>query len=225
MNIDPEIMASWARSRFAAWLRARGLGNRLRETCSGVLPYGGPKSVQFIKYEYIAPEGLPGLYPETFDTETLYHGTYAPCLARILATQRFLESDESNGLGMENHTGVPAVFAAETLDHAMRYAFPSTMLHDNIYYGVLFELQVLRSGIRSRAKGEVRLSNRDVRIAKVYLLLNLNIEKGGCKMPEWRDELELLPDVLVARRSASVAGHGELCAAPLRRTAWHNEDI
>ena len=136
-------------------------------------------------------------------------------------TQHFLESDESLGMGMENHTGMPAVFAAETFDHAKGYAWPSTMLHDNIYYGVVLQLQVLSSGIRSRStRGEVCFSNQAVRIAAVYLLLNLDIGQGESKMPEWRDELELLPDALLARRAASCASTGELSHCPSRETAW-----
>ena len=109
MAIDDASMANWARPRFAAWLRARGLSNIARENCVGVFPF--PRHpVQFIKYDYCAPQGVPSLYPSTERTETLYHGTYAQCLARILATQYFIESDESLGMGMENHTGIPVVF-------------------------------------------------------------------------------------------------------------------
>ena len=76
MHIDPEEMVNWARPRCAAWLDARGLSSIVRYISHGEMPYGGCRAVQFIKYDYCAPPGMPGLYPCASQHETVYHGTY-----------------------------------------------------------------------------------------------------------------------------------------------------
>ena len=108
---------------------------------------------------------------------------------------------------MEDHVGIPAVYTADTITHAMEYAFPSTPLQDNLYYGVLFQLRVSQKGIKSRRKkGEVRVAKDAIRIDKVYLRMNLDIKQGGFRMCEWDDGKELLPTVLQDRRAHSYTG-------------------
>jgi hypothetical protein len=145
---------------------------------------------------------------------TVFHGTYPECFARIAHTRKLHCSDIGRGLGMESHTRFPAVYTADTLHHALQYSWPSNFLLDNLYYGIMFELEADSTKVLMRHRGEVLLPPDAIVIRSVYLLLNLDVAKGSAKNAEWDDNLEILPDDVRG-------GRNSLEFYPLRRTAWH----
>ena len=147
---------------------------------------------------------------------TTFHGTFAHCAARILHTGCFHESQPNGDLGMETHVGFPTVYTAETLDHGMRYAWPSTFLLDNVYYSIMFELEADPTCIQKHHRGEVLVRPHGLRIRGMYVFFNLAINPGAPKCPEWPipNQLELLPAGLVLGTS--------LQPFPLRESAWYN---
>ena len=42
---------------------------------------------------------------------------------------------------MDNRWRQPCVFTAATIDHAIDYAWPAPILEDNLYYGIMLELE------------------------------------------------------------------------------------
>ena len=123
------------------------------------------------------------------------------------------------GLGMENRAQKkrgPVVFAADSISHAASYAWPSNFLKDNLYYGIMFQLEVEQEAIVERRRDEVLVDPRsNIRIKSLYLLCNLDISTGGHRCVEPDPSLELLPQVLRQRRGTLL--HEQLA----RPTAWH----
>ena len=148
---------------------------------------------------------------------TVYHGAYPECVARILHTGILHCSNNHIGMGMECRTRFPAVFTADTMHHALRYAWPSNFLLDNLYYGVILELEADSTRILQRHEGEVLLPPDALRIKGMYLILNLAVAKGRAKSAEWVPALELLPASLRTNAGTLLRPH------PIRRTAWHAE--
>ena len=126
--------SKWVLPSFGNWLAERQLTEHLSLTHGcGQLAIGSSHAYNFLKYQYNPTKDQQ----QPASTVRVYHGTFVECLARILWTGRFHASDLSLGLGMENHFHKPAVFTADTMDHAIRYAWPSNMFGDNFYYGVV----------------------------------------------------------------------------------------
>ena len=149
------------------------------------------------------------------DAEVVYHGTYPECFARACYCG-LQESSQHNGLGHDCRTTFDALFTADSMEHAMRYAWPANFLQDNLYYGLLLELVIDKRHVLERRRGEVLVSACGAHIKAVYLLTNLGIRDGGEKCAEWDPSLEFLP-VCLKRRQGVL-----LTPSPRRRTAWHN---
>ena len=164
-----EFAAEHVRPRFQQWLEDRQLGDHLElEIGCGEMPMpsGG---VGFIKYIYKPNAQVP----RAPDALTVFHGTYAHCAARILHTGCLLESQPNDFEvnGMENHVPYPAVYTAGTIDHGMKYAWPTVFLLDNVYYGIMFELEADRGCVKKFCKGEVLVSPQGLQIRCMYLKL------------------------------------------------------
>ena len=140
----------WVVPRFALWLKDRCLQDKLEcVRLAEVLDPDFRMTPWFLQYAYKPTKSRP------FNYETVYHGTYGPVLARILHTGRLHESDSRAGLGMESHHPEPVVYTAETLSHALRYGFASSLLKDNLYYKVVLQCEVNSAAVKRRCKGEV----------------------------------------------------------------------
>ena len=99
---------------------------------------------------------------------------------------------------MENHAQTSvgaAIYTAETVKHALQYAFPCNVLGDNLYYSVLLNLEVKRADILKKCnKGEVLIRpGGSVIIRAVTFFFNIDISKGYPRSYTWDPDLELLP--------------------------------
>ena len=209
---NADAMAEWASNRFCMWLHERSLQDHFKRAQMVELTFEPGRILHAWKYEVAASTDT------TSFTQPLrvFHGTYPECLARIMHTRQLHPSDESAGLGMESHVHFPAVYTADTMDHAVHYSWPSNFLQDNLYYGVMLELEADSTRILKKRRGEVLLPPDALKMKNMYLLFNLSIARGQSKNAEWRPELELLPSCL----NKSVGSLLQPC--PLRRTAWHD---
>ena len=159
---------------------------QIRVPC-GELPLSPP--VSFIKYDYAPTRGIePGP-----DSKIVFHGTYPQTAARILHTGQLLESVHGP-LGMETHVSFPAVYTAETMDHALKYSWPGKVLRDNLYYSFMFELEVQDpSCILKRHKGEVLVRSKGL-LSRSVFFINRHISQGQPRCSgTYRSDLELLP--------------------------------
>ena len=205
------VLARWAGDRFSLWLQERRLVNHVTQPRVVELPFRAEAVETALRYQV-------GELTSTFaQSITVYHGTYPECVAQILHTGRLHCSNNHIGLGMECRTPFPAVFTADTMHHALRYAWPSNFLLDNLYYGVILELEADSTRILQRREGEVLLPPDALRIKGMYLILNLAVAKGRAKSAEWVPALELLPASLRTNAGTLLRPH------PIRRTAWHAE--
>ena len=139
------------------WLAMRHLSSDLVSVLRcGEMPFPGDAVWHFTKFAFCSSVGrsVPG------PTKTVWHGTYFNCLGCIFHTRTLHASDPSLGLGMDNHVpGLPAIYTASTLHHALGYAFPTNLFGDNLYYSVALELEVSTSCIAMECnKGEVLIS-------------------------------------------------------------------
>ena len=210
-NAHTKFAQTWVRPRFNQWLDDRRLTNKLAYMQVHSLPDAAfSRSPWFIRYIYTPTENIP----LCDDSEWVYHGTSFPVLARILHTGRLHASDLRLNLGMENHHREPAVFTAATMDHALRYAWPSSALEDNLYYKVLLQCTTSSHDVMKRHQGEVLIAEGYIVIRNVFLFFNCAIQKGAPKGAEHclLQRLELLPFPL-----------GTLLRfCPLRPTAWYS---
>ena len=113
---------------------------------------------------------------------------------------------------MENRYGQPAVFTAETLEHALTYAWPFSALKDNLYYKVVLQCEIAQPAVMQRRKGEVLVHEGHVLIRNVFNFFNCAILKGQPKGADLDlvQSLELLPFPL----------GGSLRFSPMRESAW-----
>ena len=127
-------------------------------------------------------------------------------------THRLHASNVRLNLGVVNHHAEPAVFAAATVDQALRYAWPSSALKDNLYYRVVLQCEISPHAVMRRHKGEILVHEGHVFIRKVFMFFNCAIEKGAAKGADHSkvQSLELLP----------FPPGGSLTVSPLRPTAW-----
>eukprot|EP00974_Lingulodinium_polyedra_P067533 6539356-Lingulodinium_polyedra.AAC.1 len=65
-----------------------------------------------------------------------------------------MESSQHDGLGHDCRAAYDAVCAADSIDHTMQYAFPGNFLQGNLYYGLMFELEIDNRKILNRRRGE-----------------------------------------------------------------------
>ena len=129
-NGSVDNMAEWASKRFHLWLLERRLEDLLRLPQMVDLTFEPGRVFHALKYEVAT-------VTESFaQPMSVFHGTFPECLARIMHTGQLHHSDHTIGLGMETHVNFPAVYTAQTMDHAIHYSWPSTFLLDNLYYGV-----------------------------------------------------------------------------------------
>ena len=115
---------------------------------------------------------------------------------------------------METHYQKPAVYTADSMHHALNYAWPSSALQDNLYCRVLFQCETMSSAdVLKRHKGEVLIREGRVVIRNVFLFFNCAIKQGAPKGADYGllQSLELLPFEL--GRS--------LKYDPRRPTPWH----
>ena len=173
------------------WLAMRYLTSLLAPVLQcGEMPLPGDAAFHFTKFTFCRSQGLEVPSPTTI----VWHGTYFNCLARILHTGALHASDLSSGLGFESHVSFPAIYTADTMQHALRYAFPTNLFGDNLYYSVLLELEVSTSSIVQRRRGEVLIEpHGHLLIRHVYVFFNVNISQGSPRCQEWNPQDELLP--------------------------------
>jgi hypothetical protein len=210
-------ISDWAKYRFGLFLEERGLEHHFEHIRSGQLDLPLPgsggsvgQSMTFEKYDFVSSRGKS--WPSQ---RNVYHGTYAEGVARISWTEQFKASDHAD-LGHECRTSFPAVFSANTIEHAIRYAWPSNFLQDNLYYGVLFQLAIDESQILQERRGEVLIPPHAIFIKSLFLLTNMAVAQGGPKHPVRDPSLELLP-------SSMVDSQGTLLTPNFaRHTNWHN---
>ena len=179
--------------RFYHWLKARHLERHLkvRIRCGELPLQGGTK---FINYRYMPHKDIQASPAMRSKPRTVYHSTYAPCLARILHQGRLLESVE--GLkGMESHVKFPATYTAETMDHAFKYSWPCNLFDDNLYYSFMLELEVRQpEDVLMLHRGEVLVKSEGLIIRSVYIFCNRHIAKGQPRCQFVCREFELLPE-------------------------------
>ena len=214
--VDVSAMADWAGGRFMMWMQERMLQDLLRQVQVVELSFAPGRVLHALKYEVVARSTHTS--HQLTQPLRVFHGTYPECLARIIHTRQLHPSDYTVGLGMETHVNFPAVYTAETMDHAMRYSWPSTFLLDNLYHGVMLELEGDSARVLKRKRGEVLFPPDALTIRSIYLFFNMNIAQGQSKNAEWRPELELLPLNLQSRVGTW------LTPSALRRSAWHDSD-
>ena len=210
LDCDAEEMSAWARHRFGLFLQERCLHALWTYARHGELPWpmGG---TTFEKYDFSGSQ----LELDPLHAEVVYHGTYPECFCR---TSYFglQDSSQRNGLGHDCRTTFDALFTAESMEHAMHYAWPANFLLDNLYYGLLFELVIDKRHVLQRRRGEVLVPAKFAHIRALYLLTNLWIRESGHKCAVWDPSLEFLPVCL--KRS-----QGQLLTPyAARKTAWHN---
>ena len=115
------------------------------------------------------------------------------------------------------------MFTAETMDHGIAYAWPAPFLEDNLYYGIMYELEADESRLINKGEffngknrkhpGEMLFPPEALIIRNVYLLVNLDLEKGSSKCQVLEPALERLPFTV-----------GKLLTSgPLRRSTWYND--
>ena len=207
---------AWVRPRFDAWLHDRRLDQRLRPLqpsgCSEMQLWH--KRIAFIKYKYILPEYRPSFRQR----DTVFHGTYTCCAARLLHTGQFHCSDPRTP-GSDCRWREPCVFTADTMNNAIGYAWPAPILEDNLYYGIMLELEADTERImnrhewasgRSRHAGEKLFPPDALIIRNVFLLVNLDLAQGSSKCQELNPYLEMLPFTV----------GDSLTPDPLRDSTW-----
>jgi len=195
----------------------------------GEMPICASAPWYFTSFKYLPHAAQIQNMPSKFRT-TVWHGTYMHCLARILTTGKLHASDDSLGLGMETHVQEPAIYTAETLKHALKYAIACNFLGDNLYYSVVLEMALDKRAVSKRCnRGEVLVNpsapGQDLLITNVILFFNIEVGKGYPKCPnfyphawhgqEWvrtGENLELLPAELGTPASSAV---------PLRPACWN----
>ena len=112
------------------------------------------------------------------------------------------------------------MFTAETMDHAIDYPWPAPILKDNLFYGIMSELEADRSRLvnwkeyASRKNnihpGEMLFPPDALIIRNLFLLVNLDLAKGSSKCQVLNPSLEMLPFAVGA----------SLIFDPLRRSTW-----
>ena len=105
------------------------------------------------------------------------------------------------------------------MDHAIGYAWPAPILQDNLYYGIMYELEADTQRLMnknewasgtSKHSGEKLFPPEALIIRNVFLLVNLDLAKGSSKCQKLNPSLEMLPFTV-----------GEsLTFDPLRRSTW-----
>ena len=212
------VADSWVRPRFNDWLRDRHLHQHL-EPCSlsGCMEMQfGRERFDFIKYRYV-PSSVRPSFPWPI---TVFHGTYPCCAARVLHTGKFRCSDQNIPCS-DCRWPTPCVFTAETMDHAIDYAWPAPILKDNLYYGIMYELEADRSRLMNckeyasgtnRHRGEMLFPLDALIIRNVYLLVNLDLKQGSSKCQVLDPSLERLPFTVGA----------SLTFSPLRGSTWYH---
>ena len=105
------------------------------------------------------------------------------------------------------------------MDHAIGYAWPAPILEDNLYYGIMLELEADTERLMnknewasgtSKHSGEKLFPPEALIIRNVFLLVNLDLAKGSSKCQVLNPSLEMLPFAVGA----------SLIFDPLRRSTW-----
>ena len=208
---------SWVRPRFSAWLQDRHLDQHLEPLqpsgCSEMQL--GHQRIDFIKYRYMPSAGKPSFRKP----DTVFHGTYPDCAARVFHTGKF-HCSNSRTAGSDCRWPEPCVFTADTMDHAITFAWPAPILQDNLYYGIMYELEADRerlmngkewaSGRNVKHSGEKLFPPEALIIRNVFLLVNLDLALGSSKCQRLNPSNEMLPFTV-----------GEaLTFDPLRNSTW-----
>ena len=239
---DNEMLWEWAEVKIQEWLNVRRLGEFITLVERWVWPGSGNGCMAFT-YKYDPPtkkhqqshdivaHAHPAMREATkrswheANTEniTTFHGTTFPNLARILHTHELMESSGKDG--METHVSYPCVYSAEEFDHAAGYALPSCPFGDNLYTGVVLELQVRppytfhgKTGSSKRhGSNEVLSTSTGVTIVAVHILYNQHIKQGAPRMHAAPEDYEILPPDLAERvKQFNKKGRPE----PLKPTNW-----
>ena len=202
-HADPVELQNWCTWRIWKWMECRECLNFLSAPKHYTHLLSGQHSQPYFAFEYLPHRDF------TFGDHALtaYHGTFMECLARILHSHTFHCSDEGAGLGMENHHWQPAVFTADSFDHAFGYAWPSAAMKDALYYSAMFELEIDRSSIMKKFKSrrggmEVLVPPEAIIIRRVIVSYNLFVKAGnpGCWNPQ--PHLEMISLDMLARWAA-----------------------
>ena len=109
------------------------------------------------------------------------------------------------------------------MDHARGYDWPAPILKDNLYYGIMYELEADIERLMNREEwasgkskhcGEMLFPPEALIIRNVFLLINLDLQIGSSKCQQLDPSLEMLPFTV-----------GEsLKFDPLRSSTWSTWD-
>ena len=183
-----DFARSWVEPRMQQWIEDRRLEDKIVFSKVGNLP--GPAystNPWFVEYAYKPNERRHrlGASGASLNTQTVYHGTSFSVLARILHTNRLHASNVDLSIGMENRYDKPAVFTAETLDHALTYAWPCSALKDNLYYKVVLQCEIAQPAVMQRRKGEVLVKEGHVLIRNVLIFSIAPFQKDSRSALTW----------------------------------------
>ena len=179
----------------------------------------GFQRIDFIRYRYMPSAGKPSFRKSC----TVFHGTSTCCAARVLHTGKFHCSDSRMFRQLHCLVRKPCVFTTTTVDHAISYAWPAPILQDNLYYGIMYELEADTERLMNREEwasgkskhcGEMLFPPEALIIRNVFLLVNLDLAVGSSKCQQLNTSLEMLPFTV-----------GEaLTFDPLRSSTWSTWD-
>ena len=105
------------------------------------------------------------------------------------------------------------------MDHAIGYAWPAPILEDNLYYGIMLELEADTERLMnknewasgtSKHSGEKLFPPEALIIRNVFLLFNLDLKQGSSKCQKLDPTLEGLPFTV----------GDSLTPDPLRDSTW-----
>ena len=189
---DTETLAQWAHYRFRIWCQHRCVSHRLPgleaaptlKFMMGLQPY--------LEYDFVV-DGCPPQFAGGTVVK-VFHGTYMTSLWSILHAATLAESTPFKN-GSETRDGTPGVYVSPNELAAAGYAWPCNALHDNVFYGAMFEVNANQQSLKTSwpLKGEYLYPSSGLDIKKVRLLLNLDIAKGKPRCSEWPAHAEITP--------------------------------
>ena len=216
---DTETLAQWAHYRFRIWCDHRRVDHRLPglyaapklKFLNGLQPY--------LEYDFVM-DGSSRTSASSSDVVVVFHGTYFSSLWSILHGATLAESTPGQN-GSETRDYTPGVYTTPSELQAAGYAWPCNALHDNVMYGVMFELDANRHSLKKSwpRKGEYLYPASGLEIKKVRLLLNIDIGQGKPRCSEWIGNIEITPP---GEEAADPHCGGELLPCKdIRRHCWY----
>ena len=187
---DAEALAKWAQSKFSIWLGHRGVGHRLTQPPRLKVLNG---LQYYLEYDFVM-DGSSRTSVSSSDLSDVYHASYFSSLWNILHGATLAESTPGQN-GSETRDDTPGVYVTPSELRAAGFAWPCNALHDNVMYGVMFELHANRHFLKKSwpRSNEYLYAASGLKITKVRLLLNIDIGRGKPRCSEWIGNLEITP--------------------------------